>query len=414
MAAWGATDWTHSAFTVSSEKLDVTPSKEDVRSVLKLISGIDRIEDAPPNSCSGKCAYYTKVFFGRTPWVTAFCFIVHTVTFSLTATGNMDLTDKLNKHDFKSESVLSIAVLVYSVIVNFFVYVFCLSGSRFCLAKRFSKWGSGCICKLYILKMWEGLLFCLTAVSLLLVGLDGFGLIANSVSLASMKVVCDLNSGNDIPGYIELADDDDILTAFLKVSTVESNQVNTFCADMNDIRSTLSKFWYANFFAIVAQVMLTISAYRNFLITSAVYESSCHGSDVDAEMERKKKERERAKELKKQQKEARKTSKKNLEEELTLNNSAKGSLTKTNDGNSYKSSRNGASAYASSANTPSAYGVSSPATDSAYGVSPESNRYDATPVENEPVHVSFELDTGKSADEGGAFDGGEWWKDSGV
>jgi len=407
MAAWGTTNWTRS-LEVESQKVDVTPSKENIRSVLKLISGLDRIQDAPPNSVSGKVWYYTRVFFGRTPWVTCFCFIIFTVTFSLTADGNMQLTDDLSKHNFESESVLSIAVLIYSVCVNFFVYLFCLLGSRFCLAKRFSKWGSNCLCKLYFLRIWEGLLFCLTCVSLLLVGLDGFGIIANAVSLASIKVVCDLDNGNEIPRYVQLMKDDDILTAFLKVDQVQNSDIVSFCGDMKVVREDLNKFWYANFIALVAQVILTFSAYQNYVITTAVYQSSLFGSDIDKEVEKKRLEKERAKELKKQQRKDRKAERKNME--LTLGSDkdkgySKKEKRKTNDStpNAYASSTQN-SAYASSTNN-----------DSAYGAVPETSDAAATNYADDDSSDAMDFNTGgdkdKAKDTGGAFDGGEWWKE---
>merc|ERR1719499_1652843 len=90
------------------------------------------------------------------------------------------------------------------------------------------------------------------------------------------------------------------------MNLIAASEVDAFCDDIEAARDGLSSYWYANFFALIAQVILTICAYQNYLITKAVWESSLYGSEVELELEKRRSERDAAKELKKKQKKQKK------------------------------------------------------------------------------------------------------------
>merc|ERR1719499_520533 len=86
------------------------------------------------------------------------------------------------------------------------------------------------------------------------------------------------------------------------MNLIAASEVDAFCDDIEAARDGLLSYWYANLFALIAQVVLTICAYQNYLITKAVWESSLYGSEVELELEKRRSERDAAKELKKKQK----------------------------------------------------------------------------------------------------------------
>jgi len=411
MAAWDAFDWDNVQGRVRA-KSSVTPNDKDVRSILKVINGLDKVQDAAPHSVSGKCHYYTKVFFSRTPWAQAIFLIIFIVTFSLTVDGLIWMQSDLDAHAFKSKSLASISadrcmwlamILGFCIVVNLLVYLFSLMGSQFCLAKRFSKWGGKFICSLYFLRMFERILFFLSCVALLLVGLDGVGLVSNSNTIASMNVICESNP-HSIQSYTERASQDKILSSFLDIKKVEASMVDEFCFDIANIRNGLSSSWYSNFIALVAQVVLTMCAYQNYMITKAVWESSLYGSDVELELEKRRSEREAARELKKKQKEQKKLDKQSLEDTISEKRYP-GKLEK-------KGSNVSSDSVGPAKRTPAAYGGSS--VFSAYEAEStvkyvsdsDSDIGGANDIES---HVTTRESSTTMTNN--AFDGGEWWKE---
>lgn len=404
MAAWDTFDWDDIP-TRMRAKSSIAPTEQDVRSILKVINGIDKIHDAPPKSVSGKCHYYIKVFFNRTPWLQAIFFTIFVVTFSLTVDGLSSMQNGLDNHNFTSTSFLSftsnrstwLAILLsFCISINFLVYIFSLFGSQFCLAKRFSKWGSTFICSLYFLRLFEGFLFIMSCIVLLLVGFDSVSLVSNSNSIATFRVLCEA-SKDSIPAFTEGSANDRILSSFLDIKVIEASQVDAFCKDIDLARDNLSSYWYANFFALIAQVILTICAYQNYMITKAVWESSLYGSEVELELEKRRSEREAAKELKKKQKAQQKAEKKKLEDSMAekrfpghLDDGKKVSV-------SIGAPKRTPSAYGGG-ESGSAYGNESKVT---YVSDSDSDGYGGEGMETTTTRES-------SAN---AFDGGEWWKE---
>jgi len=413
MAAWEGFDWDNVQTRVRA-KSSVTPNEQDVRSILKVINGLDKVQDVAPQSVSGKCHYYTKVFFNRTPWMQAICFLIFIVTFSLTVDGLISIQEDLDEHSFESKTLISanrtvwlIIILSFCIVINLLVYIFSLFGSQFCLAKRFSKWGNNFICSLYFLRMFEGFLFFCSCVVLFMVSLDGIGLVSNSNTIASMDVICK-SSGHAINAYTKSASSDAIVSAFLDIKAVQSSMVDVFCADIKRIRDGLPTSWYSNFIALVAQVFLTMCAYQNYMITKAVWESSLYGSEVELELEKRRSEREAAQELKKQQKQQKKLAKKNLEDEMAEKRFPTGKHEKKNSVRSDFSSESVGPkrmpAYGGSS-VFSAYGDEGNNSTLNYVSDSDSDFGGACDLEDNPTRESSTTMTNN------AFDGGEWWKE---
>jgi len=408
MAAWDTFDWDNMP-TRMRAKSSITPTKDDVRSILKVINGIDKVQDAPPRSVSGKCHYYLKVFFYRTPWLQAITFTIFVVTFSLTVDGLSEMQNGLDEYGFTSTSFLSFTknrdtwlalLLTFCISINLLVYIFSLFGSQFCLAKRFSKWGIDFICSLYFLRIFECFLFIMSATVLVLVGFDSVSLVSNSNLIATFRVLCD-KSRVSVPAFTEGASQDRILSSFLDINLVEASLVDSFCNDIEAARDGLSSYWYANFFALIAQVVLTICAYQNYLITKAVWESSLYGSEVELELEKRRSERDAAKELKKKQKKQKAEEKRKLEDSLAekrfpgqLEDNKKMSV-------SVGPAKRTPSAYGGGESGFSAYGNQSSVTNVSDS---DSDEYGGEGVETNVTRES-------SSTSNNAFDGGEWWKE---
>lgn len=424
MTAWETFDWDNIETRVRA-KSSITPDKDDVRAILKLIHGIDKVRDSAPNSCSGKCHYYCKVFFRRSPCLQAFFFCIFVVNFSITIDGLFLMHHDLEPYTFKATNFLSVdrktwlaIILSFCIIVNFLVYVFTLFGSQACLTSKLSKWGHSFICSLYFLRMFEGFLFALSCFALALVGLDAVGLISNSSTIASIHCICE-SSMDGVKGYTELASKDHILSFFLDFKTLDDSLVPGFCAAMNNIRGNLSMYWYTNFMALIAQVVLTICAYQNYMVTKAVWESSMYGSEVELELQKRREELEAAKELKKKQKQEKKAAKRELRNSITEKRHP-GILQK-------KPSNSSNCENAGSKRTPGGNSSSKGTIELAYGETGGEafSAYDhATRTtisyvsdSDSDYNEGFEVETSNVERESSttmtnnAFDGGEWWKE---
>jgi len=399
MAAWEEWDM-ENIQTRTRAKSSIAPSKEDVRAVLKIINGLDKVQDVAPHSVSGKCWFYSKVFFQRTPWVTCVAWVTLTITFSMTMAATISIQTDLQRYSFGWKSVLSklfqltndkgdqIALLCTCIVINLIMYLFALLGSQACLAKRCSKWGENFVCSLYFLRMFELVLFLACCVCLFIVLYDGACLIANSSTIAALKAVCD-GSDNFIPVYTQLISRDSIVSAFLKLQSVDMEYINGFCDDVDSMRNSLSQSWYTNFFALVAQIILTFCGYQNYMITQAVWESSVYGSDLEKELEKRRSELEIATEMKKKQKEGKKAARASLELELT------------------------------SKRFPELQHADSSRSSDKFDDSKRESAYSTTPGyfdDQEGEHTGggyFEPLSESKRQSNGAFDGGEWWNQSG-
>eukprot|EP00494_Astrolonche_serrata_P029993 UN30260 len=198
----------------------------------------------------------------------------------------MNLADDVDKYDYTPTTIVGEFVLWYCITVNFCVWFMCFAASAYCIGKSCSKWGNFC-CNLFIVKWVELLLVLASFSSIIIVGIITVSVIANSMTVASFHSVClyrDAGGTNAVTGVSKYMAEDDIFDMVMTIKEISTGDQDEFCSVIDDNHDTLSGEWIATFFAVVAHLILTISAVRNYLITRAIYASTVEGADLDTQV----------------------------------------------------------------------------------------------------------------------------------